>query len=95
MSKLRMDDDFRSALEAAVAFRMVEMYNNMDSEEAQKRVHDVAIHGGASPYSHQVVAAGYDLLQPVVAQALPFLRALLQQTVIEVQTQVERGKAAE
>jgi hypothetical protein len=95
MAKLRLDDDFRTALEAAVAYRMTEMFNNLPAEEARKRVHDVAIKGHNSDYSHQVVAAGYDLFQPTISAALPALRLILQQLVVDVKMQIDRGQRAE
>lgn len=95
MAKLRLDDDFRTAIEAAVAYRMVEMYNKISPEEAKQRVHDVAIKGHNSEYSHQVVAAGYDLFQPMISAALPMVRLVLQQVITDVKMQIDRGQRAE
>lgn len=94
MTKIRLDDDFRSALEAAVAYRLTEIYK-VDSEEARRRVREFAIYGTQGRYHSQVLRAGYELFQPVLGASVPFLRSLLQAAVIAVQAEVQRGEAAE
>lgn len=94
MSTLRLDDDFRSNIEAAVAYRMVEIFA-IPAEEARMRVRDFSIYGHNSPHEHEVLRAGYDLFKPVVSAAMPFLRSLMQATIVNVQDQIQRGEAAE
>ena len=86
--------DFREELEKAVAFRLTER-EEVSASRAREMVRDFAVYGLQSKYHSQVLAAAYDLFKPLLAAAVPFLRAGLQQAVVEIQTQNARGEVAE
>lgn len=95
MPPLRLNnDDFRGTLEAAVAYRMTEMYH-IRPEVARKRVRDFAQSGLSAEHHGQVLAAGYDLFKPTIGAAMPFLRALINNAVAATLAQVARGEEAE
>lgn len=94
MGRIQLDDDFRSALEAAVAYRMVEMYS-ISPEVARFRAHDFVIKGHNSDFSHQVVSAGFDLFEPMISAAMPMIRLIIQQAIIDVKSQIDRGQRTE
>lgn len=78
----------------AVAFRITEM-DGIPSSLARERVRDFITYGLQSEHHTQVLRATYDIFNPLLASVAPFLRAAVQQGIIEVQSQNERGREAE
>ena len=90
MGELQTDDDFRSALEVAVAYRLTEMYG-VPVLVARKRVRDFAKYGVLAEHGDQVLAAGYDLFKPFLGGLVPVLRTFLQAAISGIQAQIQRG----
>ncbi len=87
--------DWRDRIQLAVAYRMHYRDPKLPRQAAETRIKDFMKYGAASPYSHEVMKAAFEIFEPEILSAAPILRAVVGAIHGAIEREVRNGQEIE